>query len=116
MPDGAELVRNVLTLRIQPDEGLFLSFNSKVPGVAQVAGHELRFSYRELNGYIPEAYERLIDDAIAGDSTLFIRADETEAAWAFVDRLEEAWASPGAPPLVEYPAGSPPPELPPGSR
>ncbi len=116
MPDGSGLGRNVLTLRIQPDEGLFLSFNAKVPGVARVAGHELRFSYREAEGYMPEAYERLIDDAIAGDSTLFIRADETEAAWAFVDRLEEAWASPGAPPLVEYPAGSPPPELPPGAR
>jgi glucose-6-phosphate 1-dehydrogenase len=112
MPSGNHLERNVLTLRIQPDEGLWMSFNAKVPGFSRVNKSELRFSYRETDRYFPEAYERLIDDAIAGDSTLFIRADETEAAWGLVDGLETAWNSPGAPPIVEYAAGSPAPLLP----
>jgi glucose-6-phosphate 1-dehydrogenase len=65
----------------------------------------------------PEAYERLIADALAGDSTLFIRADESQQAWRIVDTLEAAWAKadPGAPPakggLLFYPAGSPIPEI-----
>jgi len=111
LPGGGPL-SNTLSIRIQPDEGLFFSFNAKVPGQARIQPHELRFSYSESEAYIPEAYERLIDDAIAGDSTLFIRADETEAAWGLVDRLEEAWRGGGARPLLEYAAGSPPPELP----
>jgi glucose-6-phosphate 1-dehydrogenase len=66
--------------------------------------------------YLPEAYERLIADALAGDSTLFIRADESEYAWRIVDALEAAWAaadagaSPEAGGLLLYPAGSPIPE------
>ncbi len=109
---GDRLGANGLTLRIQPDEGLWLTFNAKVPGRAAVESGALRFSYREKADSLPEAYERLLADALAGDSTLFIRADETEAAWSLVDRLEEAWADPAAPPPVLYPAGSPPPAAP----
>lgn len=109
---GDRLGANGLTLRIQPDEGLWLAFNAKVPGRASVESGALRFSYREKADSLPEAYERLLGDALAGDSTLFIRADETEAAWSLVDRLEEAWAGPEAPPPVPYPAGSPPPAAP----
>jgi len=105
---GDLLSPNVLTLRIQPDEGAWLRFNAKEPGADRVAPRELRFSYRERNdAYFPEAYERLIADALAGDSTLFIRSDETDEAWRIVDALESAWASVGLP--VLYPAGSPPP-------
>jgi glucose-6-phosphate 1-dehydrogenase len=104
---GDRLSPNVLTLRIQPDEGAWLRFNAKVPGADRVSARELRFSYRERNdAYLPEAYERLITDALAGDSTLFIRSDETDEAWRIVDALEAAWASAGGPAL--YPAGSPP--------
>ena len=96
---------NVLTLRIQPDEGMWLRFNAKEPGVARVAPKELRFAYRERNdAYFPEAYERLIADALAGDSTLFIRADEADESWRILDALESAWASVGLP--VTYPAGA----------
>jgi glucose-6-phosphate 1-dehydrogenase len=109
---GERLAPNLLRLRIQPDEKLELSFNVKVPGRASVEREDLRFSYREKAASLPEAYERLLADALAGDSTLFIRADEAEAAWTLVDRLEEAWASPEAPPLLIYPAGSPPPPMP----
>ena len=102
---GDLLSPNVLTLRIQPDEGMWLRFNAKEPGAARVAPMELRFAYRERNdAYFPEAYERLIADALAGDSTLFIRADDADEAWRILDALEAAWASVGLP--VLYPAGS----------
>ncbi|MGA2547947.1 MAG: glucose-6-phosphate dehydrogenase [Rectinemataceae bacterium] len=102
---GDLLSPNVLTLRIQPDEGMWLGFNAKQPGAARVVPKELRFSYRERNdAYFPEAYERLIADALAGDSTLFIRSDEAEEAWRIVDALESAWAAGPSPKL--YPAGS----------
>jgi len=102
---GDLLAPNVLTLRIQPDEGMWLGFNAKEPGAARVVHKELRFAYHERNDdYFPEAYERLIADALAGDSTLFIRADEADEAWRIVDALESAWANGPAP--LSYPAGS----------
>ena len=107
---GDSLAPNALTLRIQPDEGLWLRFNAKEPGIARVAPKELRFAYRESNdAYFPEAYERLIADALSGDSTLFIRADEAEESWRIVDALEAAWKAEG-PPLL-YAAGSSGPVL-----
>jgi Glucose-6-phosphate 1-dehydrogenase len=102
---GERLSPNELTLRIQPDEGLWLRFNAKEPGMARVVPKELRFSYRERNdSYFPEAYERLIADALAGDSTLFIRSDEAEQSWRIVDALEAAWSREGPP--LPYAAGS----------
>jgi glucose-6-phosphate 1-dehydrogenase len=109
---GDTLAPNELTIRIQPDEGVLLRFNAKVPGMAAIKPSELRFSYRQVADYLPEAYERLIADALAGDSTLFIRADESEYAWRVLDGLEQAWAAadPEAPPerggLMLYPAGA----------
>ena len=114
---GDSLIHNTLTIRIQPDEGVWLRFNAKVPGLPAIKASELRFSYREVADYLPEAYERLIADALAGDSTLFIRSDESGQAWRIIDALEAAWASAdaGAAPekggLLLYPAGSPIPEL-----
>ena len=102
---GDSLAPNALTLRIQPDEGLWLRFNAKEPGIARVVPKELRFAYRESNdAYFPEAYERLIADALSGDSTLFIRADEAEESWRIVDALEAAWRAEGPP--LPYAAGS----------
>ncbi len=101
---GDALSPNALAIRIQPDEGMALRFNAKVPGAAKVGPSELRFAYRENNkSYFPEAYERLIADALAGDATLFIRSDETEEAWRIIDALEDAWS--GAPPPELYQAG-----------
>ncbi len=108
---GDSLAPNSLTVRVQPDEGIWLSFNAKVPGEPSIRSNTLRFSYREVSDYFPEAYERLILDALAGDSTLFIRADESVLAWNIIDKLEAAWASsdPNADPaqggLCMYPAG-----------
>ncbi|MDP3177202.1 MAG: glucose-6-phosphate dehydrogenase, partial [Spirochaetaceae bacterium] len=102
---GDRLARNALVLRIQPDEGMWLSVNAKVPGAARIAPKDLRFAWQERGGdYLPEAYERLLADALAGDATLFIRSDEAEGAWRIVDALEEAWS--GGAPLLRYPAGS----------
>jgi glucose-6-phosphate 1-dehydrogenase len=84
---------NVLALRIQPDEGISLKFDSKVPGSAprrQPVTMEFRYG-ASFGVEPPEAYERLLLDAILGDPTLFIRRDEVEASWAWIDVLEEAW-------------------------
>lgn len=84
---------NSLTLRLQPNEGITLRFNGKVPGTSlQVRPVRMQFSYdAEFGAYTPEAYERLLLEAIAGDATLFIRRDEVETAWRFVDSIREAW-------------------------
>lgn len=103
------LPTNVIVIRIQPEEGIWLDINTKEPGRASLAPKSLRFSYREgEGGALPEAYERLLADAFQGDSTLFIRADEAEEAWRIVDGLEAAWASPAALAPARYPAGSSP--------
>jgi glucose-6-phosphate 1-dehydrogenase len=110
---GDLLAPNVLTIRIQPDEGMFLGFNTKVPGAARITANDLHFAYREATGdYFPEAYERLIADALSGDSTLFLRSDETDEAWRLVDSLEHAWSMDGLSPLASYEAGGSGPPIP----
>ena len=101
---------NVLVIRIQPDEGISLRIQSKMPGAAlQIEPVKMDFQYGSSFGKAsPEAYERLIHDAMSGDPTLFARRDEVEEAWAFVDAIENAWHA-GAghqPPLRDYAAGS----------
>ena len=99
---------NVLTLQIQPREAIRLSFGVKTPGSVMVmAPAELSFDYREHFGVsTAPAYERLLQDALQGDATLFVHADEIEASWEFVDAFRSAWDSPDAPPLAEYEAGT----------
>jgi glucose-6-phosphate 1-dehydrogenase len=91
---GRHLDDNALTLRLQPDEGISLRFNGKVPGVGlAVRPVRMNFSYNaEFGAYTPEAYERLLLEAIAGDATLFIRRDEVETAWQIVDSIRNYWA------------------------
>jgi len=105
---GPRLDANAITLRLQPDEGIFLRFNGKVPGTGlHIRPVRMHFSYdASFGAYTPEAYERLLLEALAGDATLFIRRDEVETAWSIVDPIREAWDSL---PLREnefYPAGS----------
>jgi glucose-6-phosphate 1-dehydrogenase len=85
---------NVLSIRIQPDEGIALKFFSKVPGpTTDVLPVPMEFRYgTSFGAEPPEAYERLILDCMLGDGTLFTRGDEVEASWAFIDRIEQAWA------------------------
>jgi glucose-6-phosphate 1-dehydrogenase len=85
---------NVLTLRIQPDEGIRLSFDAKRPGpTVNIERVAMDFSYRDAFGSQPaaDAYERLLLDAILGDTTLFIRRDEVEVAWDRTTRILDAW-------------------------
>ena len=85
---------NVLTLRIQPDEGIRLSFDAKRPGTSvNIERVAMDFSYREQFGTQAsgDAYERLLLDAILGDTTLFIRRDEVELAWERIGRILEGW-------------------------
>jgi len=106
-PDGG-LTRNELVVRIQPDEGVALTVAAKMPGPElKMLPVELDFRYGEVFGAEPpEAYERLLLDAIHGDSTLFARADWVEQAWSLLEPVLDAWASEGAPPPYLYEAGS----------
>ena len=101
--------QNVLVIRIQPDEGISLRIHAKVPGASfRIEPVKMDFHYGTSFGKAsPEAYERLLLDAMSGDATLFARRDEVEEAWAFIDPIEEAWhAKKDAPGLFLYPAGS----------
>jgi glucose-6-phosphate 1-dehydrogenase len=102
---------NVLTLRIQPEEGLSLRIVSRVPGTReQTHPVEMAFKYGEVFGRpSPEAYERLLLDVMAGDASRFMRRDAVEASWAWITRILEAWQQQGTRWLPEYPAGSPGP-------
>jgi glucose-6-phosphate 1-dehydrogenase len=90
---GTSLDPNALTLRLQPNEGISLRFNGKVPGTSlDVRPVRMHFSYdTEFGAYTPEAYERLLLEAMVGDATLFIRRDEVETAWSIVDRVRAGW-------------------------
>jgi glucose-6-phosphate 1-dehydrogenase len=90
---GSTLEANALTLRLQPNEGITLHFNGKVPGMSLgVRPVRMHFSYdAEFGAYTPEAYERLLLEAISGDATLFIRRDEVETAWQIVDAIRAGW-------------------------
>src|SRR5216110_2094011 len=96
---------NVLVIRIQPDEGISLRIHAKVPGTSfRIEPVKMDFHYGTSFGKpSPEAYERLLLDAMSGDATLFARSDEVEEAWAFIDPIEEAWhANDAAPELYFY--------------
>ncbi|MEN1785132.1 MAG: glucose-6-phosphate dehydrogenase [Bacteroidota bacterium] len=84
---------NKLIIRIQPDEGVLIKFGVKVPGQGfKVERANLDFYYSSLaQTHVMEAYERLLLDAMQGDATLYARADEVEAAWAFVDPILNYW-------------------------
>src|SRR5258706_1632194 len=86
---GSKLDPNALTLRLQPNEGISLRFNGKVPGTSMEARPvRMHFSYdAEFGAYTPEAYERLLLEAMAGDATPFIRRDEVETAWPNEDAI-----------------------------
>jgi glucose-6-phosphate 1-dehydrogenase len=92
---GTKLDANAMTLRLQPNEGITLRFNGKIPGVnLQIRPVRMHFSYdAEFGAYTPEAYERLLLEALEGDATLFIRRDEVEAAWSIVDPIRAGWAN-----------------------
>ncbi|MCP3104453.1 glucose-6-phosphate dehydrogenase [Myxococcus sp. K15C18031901] len=99
---------NVLTLRIQPQEGIALSFESKVPGEdVNIAGVTMDFNYAEsFQKPVPEAYERLLLDCMRGNATLFARQDSVEQAWAYVTPILQALESGVGGPIQSYAKGS----------
>ncbi|TFE65809.1 glucose-6-phosphate dehydrogenase [Methylacidiphilum sp. Yel] len=87
-----KVARNWLKIRIQPNEGIHLLFNTKVPNLPALQEAKMDFYYRRYGDhYFPEAYERLLLDALNGESTLFTRSDEVEYAWKIIDALRNAW-------------------------
>ncbi|MBI4053723.1 MAG: glucose-6-phosphate dehydrogenase [Candidatus Doudnabacteria bacterium] len=96
---------NVMVFRIQPDESVELRINNKVPGFGiRLHQAKLKFGYDSVfTKHIPSAYERLLLDFFQGDQRLFIRSDEIEAAWRFIDSVRRSWRKS---PLFSYPAGS----------
>jgi len=101
------LHRNSLRIRIQPNEGITLNFSAKKPAKTELQTVNMQFLYKEgLKDYLPEAYERLIIDALVGESTLFNRSDEVEEAWRLVDALHAAWDGQNTKSLPLYACGS----------
>jgi glucose-6-phosphate 1-dehydrogenase len=99
---GCRVHSNVLTLRLQPDEGFNLAFEVKTPGEGvELSTQHLRFAYADAFGGLRDAYETLLLDVMSGDQTLFVHADEVEAAWRLYDPLLEHRPAP-----LPYPAGS----------
>ena len=99
---------NVLVLKIQPDEGITFGLNVKRPGTDDMMETvKMDFSYKEsFDVDLPEAYERLIFDALVGDATLFPHSEGIEQTWAFVSRILDGWAGPKPAGLSAYPKGS----------
>jgi len=105
MPHGKQMTPNMLVLYLQPDEGVHLRFEAKAPDtMAETRSVDMEFHYAESFGpiAIPEAYERLVLDAIQGDASLFTRADEVEFAWGLIDPILHVWETDQTPPLAAY--------------
>jgi glucose-6-phosphate 1-dehydrogenase len=109
LPETSDFTPNILSLCIQPDEGIHLRFEAKVPDSDQeMRSVDMDFHYHSsFNGtLIPEAYERLLLEALQGDASLFTRSDELEAAWKLVDPILQGWIDQNNPPLASYKTGS----------
>jgi len=107
LPPDREITANILALCLQPDEGMHLRFEAKVPDtVAEMRSVNMEFHYADSfrPRAVPEAYERLLLDALHGDASLFTRSDGIELAWKFIDPILKGWASPATPP-AEYEPG-----------
>lgn len=105
LPQGKSLRPNMLVLSIQPDEGMDLRFQIKVPGaLSETRSVVMAFDYADEFGLsgIPDAYERLLLDVIVGDASLFTRSDGIEACWRFIDPIVNAWADTSAPAPALY--------------
>ncbi len=103
---------NQLVLTVQPDEGVTLSLGAKIPGARmRIRPVNMEFHYgTTFLSQSPEAYERLIMDAMRGDATLFTRNDEVDSLWQIVDPVLTAWKEDkGA--VAQYPSGSEGPKL-----
>jgi len=104
---------NVLAICLQPDEGAHLRFQVKVPDRGmEMKSTDMQFHYDSAfrDQAIPEAYERLLQDALNGDASLFIRSDQIAESWRIADPLNTYWESDTSESPIEYPVGSGGPE------
>ena len=108
MTDSDSLQPNVLAIRIQPKEGITLKFHAKVPGISvRIRSVNMDFLYgASFAVQPPTAYETLLLDCLLGDSTLFARRDEIEAAWSLVTDILNGWREMPPPDFPNYEAGS----------
>jgi glucose-6-phosphate 1-dehydrogenase len=107
---SAPVSPNLLIVNVQPDEGISIRFEAKLPGTRlQLAPVRMNFRYgHAFGGAVPEAYETLLLDAMLGDATLFARNDFVEASWSLITPVLEAWTTAPAAPdaaVAEYEAG-----------
>ena len=105
--DESHFMPNILSLFIQPDEGIHLHFQAKVPDSdEEMAAVEMDFHYKDsFTGTLPDAYERLLQDALMGDASLFTRSDCIEAAWKLIDPIIQNWELNATPELSSYAPG-----------
>ena len=105
---GDDLAASRLTIRIQPEEGISLSFSGKLPGPdVRLGPVEMDFNYADsFGGRTPEAYETLLLDCLLGDGTLFASSDWIEKSWELLMPILEAWGAPSATRVPSYAAGS----------
>ncbi len=108
LQDESAFIPNILSMCIQPDEGIHLRFEAKTPDSDQgMRSVDMDFHYRtSFGGSLPDAYERLLLDALAGDATLFNRSDGIEVCWQLIDPVIQGWEEKDTPPLAAYPGGS----------
>jgi len=108
LPDEYKFIPNILSVCIQPDEGIHLMFEAKVPDSDQeMRSVDMEFHYRDsFTGVLPDAYERLILEALRGDASLFTRSDGIEAAWKLIDSIANGWETSNIPDLSLYRRGS----------
>jgi glucose-6-phosphate 1-dehydrogenase len=108
-PESPDLSPNRLSICIQPDEGIHLSFETKIPGAGMdTRSVDMEFHYGSEFGdqSLPDAYERLLLDAAKGDASLFTRSDSIERSWELVDPLMQAWDGGEGPSLAFYESGT----------
>ena len=108
LPDASKFIPNVLSLCIQPDEGIHLTFEAKVPDTDQdMQPVDMEFLYCDsFSGVLPDAYEKLLLEALQGDASLFTRSDGIEAAWKLIDSIANGWEETNTPELSLYRRGS----------
>jgi glucose-6-phosphate 1-dehydrogenase len=109
MSDLDEITPNILSICIQPDEGIHLKFQAKEPDSEQnMRAVDMEFHYQDFfeGVKLPEAYERLLSEAIEGDPSLFTRSDGIETAWSIIDPLIQSWEDQTTDDLAVYDPGS----------
>lgn len=109
LPPEDDLRSNIISICVQPDEGIHLRFEAKQPDTtASMRSVDMEFHYDDTFGgtLIPEAYEKLLLEALEGDATLFTRADNIEKAWSIIDPIIQGWEAGDGPPMAQYKPGS----------